>query len=123
MATAAKSSHATLLKIGDGGGSEVFTTIAEVLDIDGPGLELATEEVTNHDSGGRREYIGTLLDSGEIEFELNYFSHSTHDSLRTDQTNKTVRNFQLVSRSPAPRPGPSPPCLPSFSRRRPLRAA
>ena len=30
MATAAVSSHGTLLKIGDGGGSEVFTTIGEV---------------------------------------------------------------------------------------------
>ncbi|KKK53886.1 hypothetical protein LCGC14_3090310, partial [marine sediment metagenome] len=30
------SSFGTLLKVGDGAGTEVFTTIAEVMDIDGP---------------------------------------------------------------------------------------
>lgn len=96
MATSAVSSHGTLLKIGDGGGPETFTTIAEVLDITGPSYELSTEEVTNHDSGGYREYVPTLQDVGEITFDLNYYSATTQDQLETDLRNKTKRNFQLV---------------------------
>ena len=92
----AVSSHGTLLKIGDGGGSEVFTTIAEVLDISGPVTTLDREEVTNHSSAGRKEYVATLLDSGEVSFECNFYQHTTHAQLVTDQGNKTLRNFQIV---------------------------
>lgn len=97
MATSAVAAHGTLLKIGDGnGGGESFTTIAEVLDISGPSYELATEEVTNHDSGGWREFIPTLLDVGEITFDLNYYSATTQDQLETDLRAKAKRNFKIV---------------------------
>lgn len=101
MATSAISSHGTLLKIGDGQGSESFTTIAEVLDITGPSYELATEEVTNHDSGGWREYVPTLLDGGELTFDINYYSATTQDQLETDMLAKTKRNFKIVFPLPA----------------------
>lgn len=101
MATSAVSSHGTLLKIGDGGGSEVFTTIGEVLDISGPSYELSTEEVTNHDSSGWREFIPTLLDVGEITFDINYYSATTQDQIETDHRAKTKRNFKLVFPLPA----------------------
>lgn len=101
MATSAISSHGTLLKIGDGQGSESFTTIAEVLDITGPQYELATEEVTNHDSGGWREFVPTLLDGGEITFDLNYYSAVTQDQLETDMLARTKRNFKVVFPLPA----------------------
>jgi len=52
MPTAARRAHGTLLKIGDGGGTESFTTIAEVLDISGGGYEVMTEDATSHDSSG-----------------------------------------------------------------------
>ena len=92
----AVSSHGTLLKIGDGGGSEVFTTIAEVLDISGFSQTLDREETTNHSSAGRKEYVATLLDLGEVTFECNFTQHTTHAQLWTDQGNKTLRNFQIV---------------------------
>ncbi len=101
MATSAISSHGTLLKIGDGAGSETFTTIAEVKDISGPSYELAVEEVTNHDSAGWREYIPTLLDVGEITFDINYYSATTQDQLETDLRAKTKRNWKLVFPLPA----------------------
>lgn len=102
MATSAISSHGTLLKIGDGGSpSESFTTIGEVLDISGPSYELSIEEVTNHDSSGWREFIPTLLDVGEITFDINYYSATTQDQIETDLRAKTKRNFELVFPLPA----------------------
>lgn len=96
MATSAQSSHGTLLKIGDGAGSETFTTIAEVLDISGPGYTVNTEAVTNHDSSGWVEHVPTTIDAGEVTFEVNYYSATTQDQLDTDMRAKTKRNFELV---------------------------
>jgi len=95
------SAFGTLLKIGDGGSPESFTTIAEVKDISGPSLSLDTEDVTSHaSSGGWEEHIGTILRSGEVSFDINFIpTHATHDAstgLIADMKNRTVRNFQLV---------------------------
>lgn len=98
--TDALAGYGVLLKIGDGGGTETFTTIAEVKDIEGPELELEAKEVTSHDSAGWREYIGTLLSGGEVSFDLNFIpTHATHSysaGLVRDMVNRTKRNFQLV---------------------------
>lgn len=100
--TSAESSFGILLKIGDGAGPpENFTNIAEVKDIDGPSIELATEEVTHHEStGGWREYVATLLEMAEIDFDVNWLpGHATQDhntGLLADQINKTLRTFQIV---------------------------
>lgn len=99
--TAAKSSFGTLLKLGDGGTSETFATIAEVQDITGPKLKLNTEDVTSHDStDGWTEHIGTLLEGGEVSFDLNLIpAHATQSlaaGLLLDMTSRTKRNFQLV---------------------------
>ncbi len=101
MATSAISSHGTLLKIGDGAGTEVFTTIAEVLDISGPGLSVSVEETTNHDSGGWRERTPTLKDGGEVTFDINYYSATTQDQIETDMLALTKRNWKLVFPLPA----------------------
>lgn len=96
------SSFGTLLKIGDGATpTEVFTTIAEVKDISGPSLKLNTDELTNHGSpGGWKEKVGTLLEAGDLSFDLNFVpTHATHNpttGLIADQTARTKRNFQLV---------------------------
>lgn len=96
------SSFGTLLKIGDGGSpAENFTTIAEVTDIGGPEFTLATEDVTNHSSiEGWREYIGTILDPGEIQFSINFIpteaTHNPSTGLIKDMVDKTLRNFELV---------------------------
>lgn len=97
----AKSAFGTLLKIGDGGGTEQFTAIAEVANISGPGISLDTVDVTHHGSaGGFKEYVGGLLDGGEIKAELNYIptdaTHNATAGLLKDLKNKTKRNFQLV---------------------------
>lgn len=98
--TQAVSAYGTLLKIGDGGGSEVFTTIAEVTNITGPGSELETIDVTSHDStGAKREFIAGLIDMGEITLSLNFNALTTQGfagGLYNDHMSRTKRNFQLV---------------------------
>lgn len=101
MATAAKSSFGSYLKLGDGGTAETFATIAEVLDIKGPSLELETEDVTSHDStDGWAEHIGTILNGGEVSFEVNWLPANATQSftagLLKDMVGRTKRNFQLV---------------------------
>ena len=100
MTTGALAAYGVLLKIGNGATSETFATIAEVRDIEGPELELEAKEVTSHDSGGWREYIGTLLTGGEVSFDLNFIPTSATQSyssgLIEDMVSRTKRNFNLV---------------------------
>ena len=101
MATSAAAAFGTLLKIGDGGGPENFTTIAEVRTIGGPELSRDTVDVTSHDSTANwEEVIVTILRSGSVSFGINYLpANATHDAgtgLIKDMTDGTLRNFQLV---------------------------
>lgn len=65
--------HGTLLQRGDGGGPEVFTTVAEVLNISGPSLSRDTVDVTTMDSPDQwREFIAGLKDGGELTFDVVY---------------------------------------------------
>ena len=55
--TSAIAAYGTLLKLGDGGTPENFTTIAEVRDIGGPELGADVVDVTSHDSPGAWEEV------------------------------------------------------------------
>lgn len=100
MATSAVSSFGTLMKIGDGnGGSEAFTTIAEVLDIKGLDLKTTIQTVTAHDTGPWVQKIPTLIDAGQYTFDVNFNALTTQGfagGLYLDQVNRTKRNFQCV---------------------------
>lgn len=95
----AVAAYGTLLKIGDGAGPEVFTTLAEVKSIEGPGMETEVIDVTTHSSaaaGAFREKLATLIDAGEVTFDLNFVPGDTqHIALRADQLARTKRNFEL----------------------------
>jgi predicted secreted protein len=97
MASGAKHSMGGLLKIGDGAGPEAFTTIAEVSKIGLSGKKLDAIEVTNLSSADNyREFIGGLLDGGEVSLSLSYLPDSTgHAQLNTDQDARTLRNFEF----------------------------
>jgi hypothetical protein len=92
--------YGTLLKRGNGAATEVFTAIAEVLDIDGPDMSLDTADVTHQESGGWDEHVGLLLRGGEVTFDLNFLpgsaSHNAVAGLLQDFKNRTLRNLQLV---------------------------
>lgn len=101
------SSFGTLLKLGDGGGPEVFTTVAGVQDIEGPSFSLETIDVTAHDSPGAfEEIVPGIKRSGEIGFTLVYDpADSTHNAttgLFSNLSNRTKRNFQVVFTNATP---------------------
>lgn len=86
------------LKIGDGGGPEVFTTVVHVQDISGPELTADSRDVTSHDSAGAfKEYVTGLLDSGEVTFDVFWDPDTaTHVALRADLLSRVRRNFKLL---------------------------
>jgi predicted secreted protein len=98
MSTAAQIAKGTVLKIGNGASPEVFTAIAEVQNIVGPGYSQASVEVTSHDSPSFfAEFIAGKREAGEVTIDGNYLPGNTqHTQLRTDLESGNLRNFQLV---------------------------
>ena len=93
-----KAAKGTLLKIGDGAATEVFTNIYEVRDISSVGTTLNTAETTHH-SAAMEEVVATYHVGSEIGFQVNInprnATHST-DGLEGAHKDKTDKNFQLV---------------------------
>src|SRR5579871_2465717 len=103
MSTAATAAAGTLLKIDDGAGN--YTTIAEVMKIEGLDLKQDTKEATSHSSPGFfKERIGTLLDGGSIKAEVNFLPQNATQSysggVLRDMVNRTRRNFKIVFTDP-----------------------
>ena len=108
--TAAKTGIGSTLKLGDGASPEVFTTIAEIRTIDGPGLGLEFVDATNLTSANNfREVLPTFKDGGEVTFEANWLpNNATHDGttgIYGEWDNRTLSNYQLgfAGHSPAQR--------------------
>ncbi len=81
---------------GDGAGPEVFTAIANVTNISGPGLARETIDVTAHDSpDAYMEFIGGLKDGGEVSVDVNY-DPADHDVLIADFDDTAPRNYKIV---------------------------
>jgi predicted secreted protein len=98
-ASAAVPAKGTVLKVGDGGGSEVFTAIGEGLTITGPNYSHTPTDVTNHDSPSfMQEFIAGMRSAGEITIEANYVVGATPQQvgLLADLIAGTKRNFKLV---------------------------
>ena len=110
----------TLLQVGDGASPEVFTTIAEVGTIQGPGLDSDQIDVTNHTSVNEyREYIQGLKEPGELSFTINFVpDDATHDNatgLVSFYEDGLKRNFQMVFPTTPPVPWLLPGFLKSFN--------
>lgn len=82
MATAAVSAHGTTISLGG-------TAVGEVLDISGPGMSLSLEDATNHDSSGWRENVPTILEGGDVSFDINFTAHASQVAVRTAMTART----------------------------------
>ncbi len=98
MATIAKISNGTLLKVGDGASPEVFTTVPEVMRLTGPSVRFDLLDVTSHDTiGFFREFIPGLADGEKIAASVNWRpSNTVHKNLRIDAYARTLRNFKVV---------------------------
>lgn len=94
-------SKGLLLKMGDGAATEVFTTIGQVIDVDGPNLETETKDATDQDSTDYwREHVETVLSAGEVTFNVHLDPGlGTHDQttgLLSKVDGSGPYNFQLV---------------------------
>ncbi|MGW9249754.1 phage tail tube protein [Streptomyces badius] len=84
------------LKRGDGEDPEVFTAIADITNLSGPGLSRETLDVTSHGSpDGWMEFLGGLKDPGEVSADINY-QPALHDTLVADFDDTAPRNYQIV---------------------------
>ncbi len=53
--------------------STTWVKMGNIGDIEGPEIEVETEETTAHDSpDGWTEYVGTVIEGGEVSFEIRY---------------------------------------------------
>ena len=101
MASSTLPAFGTLIKFGDGATPEVFTAVAEVRNISGPGFAVDTAEVTHHASPGAwEEVVATIIRSGELSLELGHLpANATQDAatgLVYIMSQRTKRNWQLV---------------------------
>lgn len=86
----------TTLKIGDAASPIVFTTIPQVVSIDGP--TATTEEIdVTHLGSTAKEFVAALPDYGSLNLEVEWDERDTvHSGIRTDFAAGTVRPFQLI---------------------------
>ena len=84
------------LQVGNGASPEVFTDIAEIVNVDGPNLSLEEKDATTLDGGGVKQSIPGLIDYGAIDLELLFTKHATQTQLRNDATGRTERNYKIT---------------------------
>ena len=94
--------HGSQFKIGDGATPEVFTAVAEVLDISGPSITRDSIDVTSYESSnGWREKIAGLRDGDTITVQANWLpSNVTQDGstgLWSQFNDNDTHNYQLVT--------------------------
>ncbi len=99
--TNATPAYGTLLKMGDSATpTETFTTLAEVGDLEAPGITVETADATSHDSGGWEEKISTIKKGEPFTFPINWIpSDSTHDEttgLLSKVLGGAAVNFKVV---------------------------
>lgn len=101
MPTEATRAFGIQFKMGDGGGPEVFTALAEVTDITPNPLIQETQDATHHGSEQAfREFIPTVKDAGEVSGTMNWIpGHATQNTttgLASLLLDGEVHNFQVV---------------------------
>lgn len=94
----------TLLKMANAGSPQVFTTIANIGDLTGPGMSATIVDVTSHSTGAPwRQKIPTLLDNGDITLPLFFIpsspgpdGHDATNGLLSVFTSRALREFSLT---------------------------
>ena len=86
--------HGTRFQIGDGGEPEVFTTIAEVLDIEDVGSSFDVDPYRG--DGDVSTGVPGERQLGEITFEINYTRAATQVTLRDAHVNQDPLSLRLV---------------------------
>lgn len=92
--SSAKASFGTTLKR-----TSSLYAVAELTNIGGIELSMATEDATNHDSpDGFDEKIGTILSAADVSIEGNFIPGDTNGQigLMNDLLNKTLQDFAIT---------------------------
>jgi len=96
MVTNAKIGLGISFAIGDGASPEVFTAVAEVTGISGPGFDRDSVDATHTGSpGNRREFIPGLSDEGSFTINLN-FTSVAYSALDLEKPKTVVTNYQVL---------------------------
>ena len=91
-----------ILKLGDGAATEAFVAVAELVDINGPGIKRDSRETTHHQSADKyRTFKPGLRDGGELSFTVNLLpGNATHKDatggLLGSINDDEVHNWKLV---------------------------
>src|SRR5271170_1549297 len=87
----------TFLQLGNGQSPETFNTVANVGTINGPTMSLNVVDVTSHSTGVPwREKIGTLLDQGDLTFDLYFIPNDAgHQALLAQFVSRQTADWQL----------------------------
>lgn len=88
----------TLIKLGDAASPVAYTTIAYVIDIDGP-TEQADDVETTHLASTAKEYIAALRDSGEVSMNIHFTENATlgaSSGLYYLFINRLARSFEII---------------------------
>jgi hypothetical protein len=97
--------YGTQFLVGDGGGlGELFTPVAYVTNVGGPGMSLDTEDVTSHEQATAwEEVVVTILRSGEVSLDLVFDpADDTQDFTEVDalgsklEARAAAQNFQII---------------------------
>lgn len=75
MADEAHTGYGALIQKGDGASPENFVSILGVKNITGPSIQRDTHDTTTQDNAATsmfRNFVGGLVDAGEVSFEANF---------------------------------------------------
>ena len=74
----------------------VWDTVAQVLNIGGPGMSRSTIDTTALDTaGGYRTFIAGFRDPGTVRLSLS-FSRDAYETMKTDFESDTEQNYEIV---------------------------
>ena len=86
-----------LLKVGDGGGPEVFTTVGG-LRTTSFNINNGTVDVTNKDSSGMRELLaGGGIQTMSLSGDGVFTDIATEETLRAQAAANSINNYQIVA--------------------------
>lgn len=91
----------TVLKMPDPVVANTYIAVAEVQNVDGPGITRDSVEITHLNSdGGWREFMPGLKDGGELSFTLQFepkeVTHGMVNGLLKQLSDSDIRVFKLV---------------------------
>jgi len=74
-----------------------YTDLAFVADMQGPGINIETIDVTTHDSADNfQQFLAGIADGGEVSFDLVFDPNlAGHETLYNDTAARQLHNFYL----------------------------